>query len=159
MTLSTLASSIASISGLKLKLGSRRAATSGRTWTVALKMSGLPSSACDDLDVRVRERQDPCSTMRLAVGVLDEVVDRLVEDGAGAEHALEDRRGRLAGTEAGDPGPPREAPVGFADGAVEALGAGPRPRGRSELLGAGVAVTCHRPASIGWAPVRARAAQ
>ena len=74
----------------------------GRTWTVALKMSGLPSSACDDVDVGVGQRQDVLLDEGLAVGVLDEVLDGLVEDRAGAEVALEDRARRLARTEAGD---------------------------------------------------------
>ena len=85
-------------------------------------MSGFPSSACDDVDVGVGQRQDLLLDEGLAVGVLDEVLDGLVEDRAGAEVALEDRARRLARTEAGDPRPAREAADGVIDGAAEAFG-------------------------------------
>ena len=44
--------------GLKLKLRSRRASTSGRTWTVALKIERLALLGLDDLDVGVGQRDD-----------------------------------------------------------------------------------------------------
>ena len=94
-----------------------------------------------DLDVGVRERQDLLLDERLAIGRLDEVLDRVVEDGARAERALEDGARRLAGAEPGDARAAREVLDGLADGAVEPLG--------RELdlevdggLGAGVVVIC-----------------
>ena len=77
----------------------------GRTWTVALKMSGLPSSAWTTSTSALVSGRMSCSIEGLAIGVLDEVLDGLVEDRAGAEVALEDRSRRLARPEARDARP------------------------------------------------------
>ena len=96
----------------------------GRLEDERLALLGL-----DDLDVGVGERQDRLLDERVAVGGLDEAIDGLVEDGAGAEDGLEDAAGRLARPEAGDAGPLREGADGLADGPVELLRRGLRPRG------------------------------
>ena len=75
----------------------------------------------DDLDVRVAQRQDRLLDDRLAVGVLHQVIDRLVEHDAGPEMALEDGSRRLAGAEAGHAGPPGERSYGVVQRALEAL--------------------------------------
>ena len=109
---------------------------------------GLAFLRLDDVDVGVGDRQDLLLDERCAVGVLDQVLDRLVEDCAGTEHPLEDGSGRLAGPEAGNPGPPGEAPNGVVDGAVQAL------RGELDLeldgaLRRGRGGDVHGPRSIG----------
>ena len=68
-----------------------------------LEAQRLALLGVDDLDVRVGERDDPLLDDRLAVRVLDEVLDGLVDDRGGAEDALEDRPRGLAGTEARRP--------------------------------------------------------
>ena len=74
-----------------------------------------------DLDVGIGQREDLLLDQRLAVGVLDEVLDRVVEDGARPERALEDLPGGLARAEAGDTGPAREVLHGVLDRLVQAL--------------------------------------
>ena len=76
----------------------------------------------DDVDVGVGERQDLLLDQRLAVGRLHEVLDGVVEDGARAEGALEDRPRRLPRSEPGDARASREVLDGLADGAIEPLG-------------------------------------
>ena len=85
-------------------------------------MSGFPSSASTTSTSALVSGQDLLLDEGLAVGVLDEVLDGLVEDRAGTEVALEDRARRLARTEAGDPRSAREAADGVIDGAAEAFG-------------------------------------
>ena len=68
----------------------------GRLEDERLALLGL-----DDFDVGVGQRQEFLLDQRLAIGVLDEVLDGLVEDGARAEVSLEDRARRLARAEAG----------------------------------------------------------
>ena len=108
-----------------------------------LEDDGLALLGLDDLDVGVGQRQDGLLDERLAVGVLDEVLDGLVEDGAGAERAARARR--AAPCPAGSRGPGSGA-TRCADGLVRS----PRSRrsGGSSIssssvhLGAGVPVTC-----------------
>ena len=85
---------------------------------------------------------------RLAIGVLDEVVDGLVEDDAGAEVALEDRPRRLARPEAGDAGAPGEGADGLVEGLVEPLGRD-LDLEQDGRLGSGGPGDLHRPRSIG----------
>ena len=87
-----------------------------------MKISGLPSSAWTISTSRVGEGQDLLLDQRVAIGRLDEPVDRLLEDGAVAEDGLEDAAGRLAGSEAGDLGPAGEGAGRLADGLGQALG-------------------------------------
>ena len=68
-----------------------------------------------DLDLRLVERQDCLLDERVAVGVLDEVIHRVLEHGAGAEHPIEHEAGRLPGPEARHLRAPRE----MADGGVD----------------------------------------
>ena len=108
----------------------------GRLEDERLALLGL-----DDLDVGVRQRQDRLLDERVAIGGLDEAVDGFVEDGAGAEDASSTRpralcragsRGRASASRG--PGRPRRR-------RDRGARPGPRPRGSTELLGAGVAVT------------------
>jgi len=55
-----------------------------------------------DLDLRCRQRREILLADRLTEGILDEELDRLVQDGGGAENALDDRPRGLARTKAGD---------------------------------------------------------
>ena len=85
MTWSTLASSIDLDLGREVEVPvvaelDLRADLDGRREDDRLALLGL-----DDLDVGVRQRQDRLLDERLAVGVVDEVLDRLVEDAAGPE--------------------------------------------------------------------------
>ena len=70
-------------------------------------MSGLPSSAWTTSTSALVSGRMSSLDEGLAVGVLDEVLDGLVEDGAGAEVPLEDRARRLARAEARDARPAR----------------------------------------------------
>ena len=56
-----------------------------------LEPERLALDGLDDLHVRVRQRHDVLLDDRLAIRVLHEVLDGLVEDGARPEDALEDR--------------------------------------------------------------------
>ena len=108
-----------------------------------------------DLDVGVRERDDPLLDDRVAVGVLDDALHRLVQHGAGAEDALEDRSRGLARPEAGDLRAARQALHGVADGAVEPV------RGDLDLeedgaFRGGGGGHIHRRGSIGWVDGRGR---
>ena len=114
-----------------------------------LEAQRLALDRLDDLDVRVRQRDDVLLDDRLAVGVLDEVLDGLVEHRAGPEDALEDRPRGLAGPEAGDPGAPGQAADGVADGAVELVG-GDLDLEEHRAVGSGGGSHLHRRASIGW---------
>ena len=122
-----------------------------------LEAKGLPLLGLQDLDVGVGERQDPLLDDRLAVGVLDEVVDGVVEDRGGADDPLQDVARRLAGPEPGDPMAAREVRDRLLDLALEALG--------RELdleldgaLGRGGGRDCHRPGSICTEPEGGRQA-
>ena len=105
-----------------------------------LEPERLALDGLDDLDVGIRQRDDVLLDERLAIRVLDQVLDGLVEDGARAEDALEDGPRGLAGPEPGDARAAGQAADGVADGAVEAVG---RDLDLEEdgALGAGVAVT------------------
>ena len=116
--------------------------------TVALKTSGLPSSAWTISTSAFASGRMSSLDERLAVGVLDQVLDGLVEDDARAERSLEDGARRLAGPEARHAGAAREPADGIADRAVEAI------RGKLDLeldgrLGGRGPGDLHRPRSIG----------
>ena len=115
-----------------------------------LEAERLALDGLDDLDVRVGQRDDVLLEDRLAVRVLDEVLDGLVEDRAGAEDALEDGARGLAGPEAGDARPAGQAADGVAHGAVELVG-GDLDLEEDGALGGGGRGHLHRTASIGWA--------
>ena len=109
----------------------------------------------DDLDVRVRQRQDRLVDQCLAVGIVDQVLDGLVQDDAGPERALEHRPRSLAGAKAGDARTAREPPDGVIDGAAQTL--------RRELdlederaVGRGGGGDLHCPGSIGRERCRGR---
>ena len=55
-----------------------------------------------DLDLGRSQRREILLAYRLTEGILDEELDRLVQDGGGAENALDDRPRGLARTKAGD---------------------------------------------------------
>ena len=115
-----------------------RADRDGRLEDERLALLGL-----DDLDVGVRQREDVLLDERLAIGVLHQVIDGLVEHDARTEVPLEDGSRRLAGAEAGDPGPPREGADGRVERAVEPI------RGQLDLeldgrLGGGSTGDLHR---------------
>ena len=86
------------------------------------ELERLAELGLDDVDAGLGERHDALFLERVAVGVLEEDVDRLVEDGRRSEDPLEHEPGRLAGPEAGDLGPPGQAPHGLVHRLVEALG-------------------------------------
>ena len=114
-----------------------------------------PLLGLDDVDVGVRERDDVLGDERVAVRVLDEVVDGVVEDRARTEVSLQDGAGRLARTEAGDAGALGEVPDGLVHGAADAL------RWDLDLeedggLGAWGLGDLHRPGSIRATPDRGR---
>src|SRR6185295_3070432 len=75
----------------------------------------------DDLDVRVRQRQDRLVDERLAIGIVDEVLDGLLEDDSGPERALEHRARSLAWAKARDARAARQPPDGVVDGTAQAL--------------------------------------
>ena len=114
-----------------------------------LELEGLALLRLDQLHVRVGERDDPLLDDRVAVGVLDQVLDRLVEHGGGSEDALEDRSRGLARPEAGDARAAREAERGIAHGAVQPVG-GHLDLEEDGALGCGGGGHIHRRASIGW---------
>ena len=121
-TLSILGSSIVSISGPKLKLRvvaelDLRADLDGRLEDERLALLRL-----DDLDVGVGQRHDVLLDDGLAVRVLDEVLDGLVEDAPGPRTRSRIGRGALPGRKPGDPRAARQAPDGVVDGAVEPVG-------------------------------------
>jgi hypothetical protein len=95
----------------------------------------------DDLDVRVGQRQEVLVGERLAVGVLDEVVDGVVEDRTRTEVALQDGPWGLAGAEARDAGPARQVANGLTDSRSR-RSAGSSISSTTVELGAGVAVIC-----------------
>ena len=107
----------------------------------------------EDLHVGVGQGQDVLLDQGLAVDVLHEVVDGLVEDDARAEVALEHRAGRLARPEAGDAGPPGEGADRLVEGLVQALGRDLDLEQDGRLRGSGSG-DVHRPRSIGRAPPR-----
>ena len=72
----------------------------------------------DDVDLGVGQRQDVLLDERVAVGVLDEVLDGVVEDSAGGELPFEERSRRLARAEARDPRSAGEVADGLVDGAA-----------------------------------------
>ena len=125
----------------------------GRLEDERLALLGL-----DDLDVGVGQRQDLLLDEGLAVGVLDEVLDGLVEDRARPEVPLEDGARRLARPEAGDARPARQP----ADGVVRWRGRGARRAARSRArwstLGPGVVVICIAGKYTGEAGTRVRTA-
>ena len=127
---------------------SRRASTSGPDRDGRLEDERLALLGLDDLHVGVGQGQDVLLDERLAIGVLHQVVDRLVEDDARAEVALEDRSRRLAGPEAGDAGPAGEGADGRVKGRVQALG-GDLDLEQDGRLGGGGPGDLHRPRSIG----------
>ena len=122
MTLSTRASSIGLDLGPEVEALVVAELDLGPHLDRGLEDERLALLGLHDVDVGIGQRQDVLLDERLAVGVLDEVVDGLVEDRAGAEVALEDRARRLARTEAGDARSAREAADGVIDGAAEAFG-------------------------------------
>ena len=76
----------------------------------------------DHLDAGLDQGHDPPLHEHLAIGLLDEQVARLVEDGLRPEDPLEHEPGRLAGPEPGDLGASGEPPDGLVDRPIEILG-------------------------------------
>ena len=94
----------------------------GRDLDGRLEDERLPLLGLHDVDVGVGQREDVLLDEGLAVGVLDEVLDGVVEDRAGPELALEDGPRGLARSEARDLGPARQVAHGVVDRPAEALG-------------------------------------
>ena len=66
------------------------------------ELEGLVVLELGDLDLRLRQRLEVVVLQRLDVLLRQRLVDRLVEDGAAADLAVDDRRRHLALAEAGD---------------------------------------------------------
>ncbi len=101
----------------------------------------------DDFDVRRREGQHQQVGHGVAVAVVDQMLDGLVEHGTGAEDAVEHHARCLAGPKAGNLGTPAEPLDGVADGGIETI--------RRQLdfeddraSGGGSDIDFHRPRSI-----------
>ena len=94
----------------------------GRDLDGRLEDERLALLGLDDLDIGVRQRQEVLLDHGFAICVTDQVLDRLVENGARAEMALENRSGGLARPEARHARPARQATDRVVDGAAEPLG-------------------------------------
>ena len=117
-----------------------------------MKIERLSLFGLHDVDVGVGQREDVLLDEGLAIGVLDEMLDGVVEDRAGPELALEDGPRGLARSEARDLGPARQVAHGVVDRPAEAL------RGKLDLeLDRGVGTRgpgdLHRRGSIRGRPV------
>ena len=83
---------------------------------------GLALLRLDDIDRGLRQRHQPLLADRLAIGLVDEDLDGLVEDRLRAEDALEHEPGRLARAEARDLRPSSQPANGFVHGTAKPLG-------------------------------------
>jgi len=87
-----------------------------------LKDDRLALFSLGDLDLGRSQRREILLAHRLTERILDEELDRLVQDGGGAENALDDRSGGLARTKARDAVLLRKAPSSRVDRARQAFG-------------------------------------
>ncbi len=94
----------------------------GRHLDGRLEDQGLALDGLDHLDAGLGQRHDPLLDERLAVGLLDRQLDRLVQDGRLTQHPLEHEARRLARPESGDPGPSGEPSGGLVHRPREVLG-------------------------------------
>ena len=127
----------------------------GRDLDGGLEDERLALLGLDDLDLGVGQRDESLLGEGFAVGILDEVLDGLVEDRARAEMTLEDGAWRLARPEPGDPGPARQQADGGVDGAAQPLG-GELDLEDDRRSGTGGGGDLHRRESIGRASGRGR---
>ncbi len=118
----TRASSISSISGAKVEVPVVAERDLGSHLDGDLEDERLAFLGLDDVDLGVGQRQDVLLDERVAIGVLDEVLDGVVDDGAGRQLPFEERSRRLARAETRDARSSREVADGLVDGALESLG-------------------------------------
>ena len=102
MTWLTRASSIVVDLGRKVEVAVVAERDLGSDLDRDLEDQRLAFLGLDDVDLGVRQRQDVLLDEGVAVGVLDEVLDGVVDDGAGRQLSLEERSRRLARAEARD---------------------------------------------------------
>ena len=93
----------------------------GRDLDGRLEDDRLALDGLDHLDLGLGQGHDALLDQRLAVGALDQQLDRLIEDRRWSEDPLEHEPGGLALPEARDLGPPRQAAGRLVHRAIEAL--------------------------------------
>ena len=113
-----------------------------------LEDEGLALLGLDDLHVRVGQGHDVLLDERVAVGRFGQVLDRVVEDRAGAQGSLQDRPRGLAGTEARDARPAGQVADRLGQLLVQAVG-WELDLEHDGTVGSGGGGDLHRPRSIG----------
>ena len=108
--------------GLELEVRVVTEADLGRHLDRRGELERLAFLGLDHVDVGLGQGHDAALDQRIAVGALEQELDRFVEDGRRPEHSLEHEPGRLAGTEAGHLRPAGQAADGLAHRSIETLG-------------------------------------